>query len=69
LCTRHTQRLRAGLMNVGALGGWMEVVLLRNECQLGDAKCLIVSKWIRPPSKSRSFATLRMTSYIRNICL
>jgi hypothetical protein len=43
----------------------MEVVLLGDECEPRDAKCLIVSKWIRPPSKSRSFATLRMTIHKR----
>ena len=54
-------------MNVAAFGGWMEVVLLGNECELGVAKCLMVSIGVRPLSKSRSFATLRMTIHIRPI--
>jgi len=31
-------------MNVAAFGGWMEVVLLGNECEPGDAECLMDSK-------------------------
>ena len=61
-------------MNVAAFGGWMEVVLLGNECELGVAKCLMVSN-VGPPAKQKQVLRYAQddnsykTYLVRNICL